>query len=333
MKKIFAIAFALVLTLALAAPALAVSTSVEVTQGGGNLPIVKCKWETPDDVPGPGTQIYPPGVFEGTREVTIWVVVGDIEDAGVVPQVLADVYHPEGPPLCGSIKYDNYQLTMVDRLSEGIPEFEAAAAADIVTYQTDIPYEDVIFQLEEGVAQVYKVTIILHYCQPAGMYRVEVRATDTHGNTSDPMINWFEYIGVAAVELDFTTVTYPAVMISSHVWTLGDRTFGTSDRPTVRNVGNTDCALTIEQDDMGFGQYGDTGEWKVEYDARMGNDTGGNTIYYDPYCPGTLPDTLLMCHEDKLDFSIHVKAASTGSYTGTLTITPSVVAFEGDCSD
>jgi hypothetical protein len=329
MKKFFGIVLAVVLVLALSAPAMAVTTGVTVTQGGGNAPVVLCKWETPDEYPALGTQVDPPATYLGEKQITIWAVVRDIEDNGNVAQVVADVYHPEGPPLYGSMKYGNLELVKVDRLSEGIPAFVAAGTYGTVVYQTHNPedppvpytYEEVLEWLNENQAQVWMVTFIIHYCQPAGDYRVVVYAVDQHSNISAPMTNTFLYVPTAAIELDFTSVTYPDALMSSHVWTLGDTNFGTSAAPTVRNIGNVNVRLDIKQNDMGFGQY-ITGEYKVEYDARLGPDTGSNTVIYDPNVKTRLPNKLLLCHTMKLDFSIHIKFATAGIYSGTMTITP-----------
>ncbi|HEY41280.1 MAG TPA: hypothetical protein G4O18_05415 [Dehalococcoidia bacterium] len=336
MKKFFGIVLAVVLVLALSAPAMAVTTGVTVTQGGGNLPVVLCKWETPDDYPGassPGTQVDPPCTYMGEKEITIWAVVRDIEDNGNVAQVVADVYHPAGPPLYGSPKYHNLELVKVDRLTVGIPAFQAAAAASTVIYQSKSPttytYEEVLEYLVENQAQVWKVTFIIHYCQPAGDYKVEVFAVDTHSNISDPMVNTFLYVPTACVELDFESVTYPDALMSSHVWTLGDTDMTTPAAPTVRNVGNTNVYLEIKQDDMKFGQY-DDGEYKVEFDARLGPDTGSNTRIYDPYCLTRLPNKLLLCHTMKMDFSIHIKFATAGKYDGVMQITSVVAPWDGD---
>jgi hypothetical protein len=330
MRKIFGIVLAVVLVLALTVPAMAqVSTGVTVTQGGGNIPVVKCKWETPDEYPATGTQLDPPGVYLGEKTVTIWAVVGDVEDNGQVAQVVADVFYPAGPPNEGAMKYGNVELTMVDRLTVGIPAFEAAAAADSVIYNTNPithTYEEVLEQLVENVAQVWKAEITMHYCQPWGDYRVEVIAIDSHGNISEPMVNYFTYVAMAAIEADFTSVLYPDALISSHVWTLGDYDMATPEKPTVRSVGNTPVRIVVEQDDMDFGQYLD-GEYKVEFDARLGPDDGTNTMIYDPYVPTTLPTILELCTTSKMDFSIHIKFATPGIYDGTLTLTPIVAEW------
>lgn len=332
MKKLIVLALTVIMVLSLVAPGVAmaedVTTGVEVTQGGGSIPVIKCKWETPDHDPTkPYTQVNPPVSYMGTQEVCVWVVVTDVEDQGDVAQVVADIYHPEGPPDCGSLKYGNLELVKVDRLSVGLPEFQAAAAANLVHYASPFDYDEVLYELNENFAQVWMVCFDKSYHQPAGDYRVEVYAVDSHGNTSEPMVNTFEYVATNAIEVDFDSVTYPPVMISSHVWVGGDRDFSTPAKPTVRNIGNTCVNIWVEQDDMNFGTYGD-GDYKVEYDARLGNDTGSNTVIYNPYEETMIPGILPLCNTEKLDFSIHVKFATPDTYTGSMTLWCTPVDFE-----
>jgi hypothetical protein len=330
-KILLSLIIALVLVISFGLPALAngseVETGVTVTQSGGDHPIVKCKWETPDDDPiEPYTQVDPACTFQGKKTVTIWVVIGDTEDNGVVAQVVADIYHPEGPPKNGSIKYSNVRLTMVDKFAIGIPQFKAANTAGLIYYASGHDYASVLEQLNEGVAQVWKAEIILDYCQPAGDYKVEVVAVDKQSNYSEPFANTFEYVACPCIEIDFTSVTYPNALTSSHVWRLGDTMFGTSDKPTVRNIGNTNGQIQVIQNDMGFGKYPDE-EWKVEFDARLGPDTGTNTAIYDPEVLVTLPGILPLCNTQKLDFSIHIKYGVPGTYTGTMTISCIISPF------
>jgi len=335
MKRLLAILLALVLIVGFSVPAMAqdVTTGVTVTQGGGNIPVVKCKWETPDDGDPDhtttGTQVNPPVTFNGTKTMTLYVVVTDVEDWGSVAQVVADIYHPSGEPENGSIKYDNLELSECT-WTAGMDAFEAAAEEDLVWYFDAFDYEEVWDELDQGDASVWAITFIMHYCQPAGDYLVQVMAVDTHGNSSTICSNYFTYVAICGVEIDFTSVTYPNVMISSMVVAQGDNIFSAGDGyPTIRNIGNTNAYVWILQDDMGFGTYS-SGEYKVEYDARLGpkaDDDDSTNVVYDPYEDTMLPNALPLCNTKKLDFSIHVKMAVTGSYTGTMDVTCTIAPF------
>jgi hypothetical protein len=335
MKKLIGIVVAMVMSLSIAAPAMAVDvdTGVTVTQGGGNIPIVKCKWETPDDADPShttlGTQVMPSLQYQVNKPVTIWVVVTDIEDQGNVSQVVADVFHPAGPPENGSIKYHNVELSLAEKFGVGIPAFMDAEAQGLVHYGAGHDYASVLEQLNECFAEVWCATIDLHYHQPAGDYTVVVTAVDTQGNSSNPFTNMFNYFPMCGIETDFTSVSYPDVMISKHVWVPGDTNWGTAGAPTIRNIGNTNAFVDLWQDDMGFGQYA-SGEYKVEYDARMGpqvDPTDPTRVVYDPFVTTRLPNILPLCNTNKLDFSIHVKYATPGAYNGQMVISCGIAPF------
>jgi len=337
MKKLFILVLAIVLSIAVAFPALAsaqtVQTGVEVTQGGGNIPVVKCKWETPDDAdPGhtmAGTQVKPPLVYAGTKEVQIWVVVTDVEDSGSVAQVVADVYHPEGVPANGSIKFNNVPLTKVAKFAVGIPAFVEANKEGLIAFNDAFNYTEVLEELNQCRAEVWVATVVMDYHQPAGDHRTVVTAIDTQGNSSAQFTNVWNYYPMSAIEIDFSSVQYPPVMISKFVWVDGDTEFGTANAPTIRNLGNVPAFIFVKQDDMGFDKYLD-GTWKVQFDARMGpavDDQDSTKVLYDPFVTVKLPNALPLCYTKKLDFSIHVKYATPGLHSGTMTITCKAAAM------
>ena len=139
MKKVLAIVLALVMTLAITVPALAtevsMGTGVNVTTGGGQAPIIKCKWEQDQSVypaghpdvgepmleagdpdheeyvgDGAGTpcnaQFLPSLQFEVDTAVEYWAIVTDPDDTDQTNAFISvDVFHPMGPPEDGSFKY------------------------------------------------------------------------------------------------------------------------------------------------------------------------------------------------------------------------------------
>lgn len=296
----------------------------------GNPPIVKCKWETPDDGDpthiAPGTQTLPPVAFDVTKPIGYYAVVTDPEGVGTVSAVYADVFHPQGPPENGSFKYQ-IQLFPCGTIAEGLAQFDQAIAEGLITFASGFTPEDVRHQLEQGLAVVYCACGIIHYHQPAGDYRVEAYAFDRNNNQSVRLINLFTYIPVTACEFDFATVNYGSVEVCVNKWVGGDTTFALGDGlPTVRNIGNTNAQITVFQDDMSFGKTMDV--WNVEFDIRLGA-TGQNVVYNPAYAEGApipnptvsvVPDVLSLCNTQKLDFSIHVKKAPAGAYNGTMTI-------------
>jgi hypothetical protein len=81
-KKIIATVISVVI-LASIAPVFAqgVDTHAYVPSGGaGAKPIVKAKWETPDEDPSkPWTQITPPLTYLGTKPIYYWMIVTDTD--------------------------------------------------------------------------------------------------------------------------------------------------------------------------------------------------------------------------------------------------------------
>ena len=364
MRKTFSIVIALLMTLGMvlsAAPVVAdtVDTGVNVTEGTGTPPIIKCKWEQDltmcleegdPDHETDGSQFLPPGVYKGTKAVQYWAVVTDLEGVNTIKTVDATVYHPEGLPECGSKKYQKI-MTKVDKKTMGIPAYIAARDAGLVTYQTGYGDYEVMFELDKCTADVYMVEEVLDYHQPAGDYRVDVDACDSYnkwasqGNTN--LVNYFTYVAVPGFEVDFESVDYGDVVACSEKWIAGDTIF---DAPgaydpnpnpaTVRNIGNTDIKITVHQNDMGFDHSdatgtayegsvppaGDESNWNVVFDARLGSDQV-NGMYYDPWVTVTLPNTLPLCNTEELDFSIHVVKAGEGGRVGYMDLGCEIAPF------
>jgi len=350
MKKVLGILLAVALTVVLAVPVIAVTTGVTVETGGGNIPVVKCKWESPDqDTTTAGIQIIPPGVFDGTVQVKYFVVVTDEEDGGDVGQVWVDVSHPDDwldpqTGKCGSFKYE-VPLTRWVKSTEAIKQtiltqFTKADDLGLVTYGINATsgslytYSDVWNELDKCTADVWRGNADLTYHQPAGDYKVEAFVIDQSGNQAGPLENCFEYVALSSIEIDFTGVEYGSTSICKEKWISGDTEFGTGGA-TVRNIGNTDVKLKILQNDMGFGHtIGDPtsysgskpptkvqSNWNVVFDARLGSNVDMG-MYYDPDTTVTLPNKLKLCNTEELDFSIHIKKATAGeTHTGTMTIT------------
>jgi len=333
MKKLAILLLTLGLALSMAIPAMAqpnVTTQVEVTAGGGAPPIVMCKWETPDDGDPshaiPATQILPPVSYNGVKPVGYYAVVTDPQGIGTIQAVYADVYHPDGPPEFGSHKYQ-IQLLPVATKVIGLADFDAAVAQNLIFFGEGQTAEIVRHQLDQQLAWLYEVQGEIHYCQPAGIYTVKVHAEDRNNNWSSFFCNTFEYVGVTAAEFDFTTVNYGSVEVCVNKWVGGNTTFSNGDGlPTVRNIGNTNLKVAIFQDDMAFDKTLDV--WNVEYDMRLGAD-GTNVVYSPAFKKGQSvsqptvtidPDVLNLCNTQKVDFSIHVKKAPAGQYSGVMTI-------------
>jgi hypothetical protein len=289
-----------------------VTTSVTVNTGDPPAddvkPIVKCKWESTsddpvsDDDPAAGCQVAPPLQYQGTKKVYYWAVVTDPQGIGDIASVYADVYHPEGYPEYGTFKYEvTLQLytgdDALDRLSEAYNE-------SLITFGTGYDYSDVYDEILEGDATLWWGWADIDYCQPAGYYKVEVFADDAYGYRSDKLENYFEYLLIVGIEIDFTEINFGTVSVCTPKWITGDWTWG--DAPTIRNIGNWDCKIGVTFTDMNFGTRIENGVEKpnVRFNARLGHndswaDAKNNGIWAEPGeemypLPGNWPEVIIM---------------------------------------
>jgi len=344
MKRLtLAVVLALALVMAIGiVPAMAEDIPTTVTVQGGTTtpPIIKCKWER-DTSPCmeeadpthavPGSQFLPPCEYDAEMDVEYWVIVTDPEGVGTVKQVTVDVYHPAGPPLFGSWKYQVI-LEKVNKAEDGIPAYIAARDAGLIAYNDGYDDAEVWDELDKCTADVYKGVGQLHYHQPCGDYLVVADACD-NGNAwasqaETHLENTFEYVCTSCMEIDFDSLDYGTVEVNTNKWIAGDTKWDdpvgpapVPNRPTVRNIGNCDIQITVSQDDMGFGFSGPASEpdWNVEYDARMGSDTV-NEVVYAPYEEVVLPNKLPLCNTEELDFSIHVQKSMAMTHSGVMTL-------------
>src|SRR3989344_915297 len=130
-------------------------------------------------------------------------------------------------------------------------------------------------------AVVYCVDKVLEWEDPAGLYRVDVLAQDDAGlysysTSTGPNTNQFEYLPLTGYEVDFNNVNYGSVKLNTHKVISGDLNLGTAD-----------------------------GNWNVEYDARVGNNSA-DWRYYDPDEKQWLEDILDLSEVEEMDFSILV---------------------------
>lgn len=358
MKKLLVIGLALVLCAAFAVPAFAATVDTDISVvSDGVAPIVKCKWETPDDAdPGhacfgtqtlanPGTVIdgTPCELVIGEKQVCYWAVVTHTVSMELISGVYADVYHPLAakqlnlsgeidltPGLdgdsewCGSHKYQVELLPyMVDNNPAAVVAFQSAVDQNLVTFN-GYDAAEIIEELVEGNAELYMGCEIIHNHQPAGDYRVDVSAASGSA-WSSIVTNDLTFAELNSFLLDFTGINYGQVAVGYEKQIDGDNIFCTEAKPTVWNNGNTYIKLNVAQNDAGFGQRSVGGQlvWNVHWAARLGNEDQGTKMMYDPnQDPVELPELLIMCTPTKLDFFILVDKAPQGDglYEGTLTI-------------
>ncbi len=345
-------------------------TGVTISGTSGDEPVVKCKWETTTvgnytaengDVGHAvlGTQVYPPVSFGGTVPIVFWVVAHD-NPLNDISTVYVDVFHPTGYPEQMSWKFQvilspylgaDINAITGAQANASIDAFNAAYLAGLVTMNPGYTTTDVTSEIAQGQAYLWTGSYVMDYHQPFGGYKVVAGALDT-GPIALPtsvLFNWFQYLPVTAMEIDFGVggVSYGPITSDGEV--SGDNHFvgSSSVHPTLRNIGNTWFTVRIQQDDMGFGIDSGTGNWNVSYDARIGSLTdqplggSGTPILYLPaYKVGTrttpdpagwhnLPGIINLCNTWKIDFSIHIVKAIWSSYGGVMWLQALYAPFTG----
>ncbi len=335
---------------------------VVVVGGGGDPPVILCQWQTPDNGDPShseaGTQLLPSGEYQVDEDIFFWAVVTDPEGVGSVTSVYSDVFHPQGPPEFGSFKYQ-LALGLVPKEESGPPYpdgslpplpvedimalVQQAYDDGLITFGVNpdaaVPgtlytIEEVLHQLEQCLADLYHGRQVMSYHQPAGEYQTGVYAFDGGNNESEWLWGSFDYVATTACAFDFNTIDYGTVEVCTNKWVGGDDIFAIGDgMPTVRNIGNTNAVIIVAQDDMGLGIT--DGEYNVEYDARLGPLSGNPHVAYgptdlmaEPVSMTTIPGVLRLCNTEKLDFSIHVKKAASGDYSGHMIIGCAYAPFE-----
>lgn len=342
-------------------PALAQSTNGVITTGltqdtsGGASPIVKAKWEMniakdgngkylgTDDAVTAGAQFMPSGVKDVNKRIAICAIATDPDGLADINNVYADVFYPEGVALgdshvalpnqsgdgCGKLMQED----SLSRLSkaDGIALF----CNNIRNNNTNLPafntapqtynYDEICKadgELMKETAAVYCGEKDLSYEDPSGDYVVWAVAQDKVG-LQGVLKNTFTYEPLTAFETDFSAINYGNVRLNTHKGISGDLAWG--GLASVRNIGNTREAISINQNDMGFGKT--NGVWNVKYDARIGSDA----VYanYDPDQTVVLDKSLDLSELNEMDFSIDVSKfppTHTGPYTGNMILTGAPVA-------
>jgi hypothetical protein len=343
MRKLIGIVVAVIVVASMAAPVFATDITVDVLgPTGGDPPIIKCKWEFPDDYPGganPGTQVDPPLVWEANKPIKYFAVVTDLQGKDNINKVYTDVYHPQGPPENGSFKYQ-LLMSVQDKQDpvNGIDAFEKAVADETIVLEGSYSVEEIREELTQCSAEIYMATGDLYYEQPAGDYKVIIKAVDDQANVTT-LENTMVYVATSGIELDFTSINYGSISVCDNQLVDGDKVWvspavaagiGQTNMATIRNTGNTLTKVTISIGDLmqgGVGLGKTDGQWNVQYDARMGHVEAHQLFW--PEDTVTLNEVIELSSYEKLDVSMHVtKAGTSGTWTSTMTLGSVVVPFQ-----
>lgn len=202
-------------------------------------------------------------------------------------------------------KMDGYELfcETIRNNNNNLPTFFPMPTTGLYTYDEICGDTG---ELMKDTAYVYCADKQLIWEDPAGDYKVEILALDaaglfSHAGTSNPNYNHFEYVQMSGFEADFTQVEYGSVKLNTHKRISGDKTFGTTHLPSVRNTGNVRLYMWVEQDDMGLSTT--DGVSNVKYDARVGNNEADWKNYW-PDANTKLQDILDLSEVEEMDFSV-----------------------------
>lgn len=243
MKKTLIFALVFMLTVANSSVVLAATVNTGLTRdtAGGLAPIVKAKWEAnvdryTDDATTAGAQFTPPGVFGGTKTISLCSIVTDpdgLADVTTAPgAVYADVFYPENIALgdshvalkdqsglgCGELMQED-KLTKLSK-ADGIALF----CDQIRTHNNNLPtfnegynYDEICAldgELQKETAAVYCTTKDLSYEDPSGDYEVWAVAQDKIG-LNGILKNHFTYLPMTAFETDFSNISYGNVRLAT----------------------------------------------------------------------------------------------------------------------
>jgi len=327
MKKLIMLVLALTLVLSLCVTYAAAAEEVDTTAkvgGTGSAPFICAKWETPDHDPAPGTQIMPvPGDM---RTVKFYVVVGDPNGVADIASVDVTVRYPDGT--------EKYQLRAVRPAWTVIPwgglvdmdgDCTGDTAVDVamaeldaqgrITYGPSQSLSSVLYDLEHGKQLLVELVGEMDYHQPSLDYTVEAFGTDAGGNSGDILTNYFFYISIVALRIDFTIIDFGTVNVCEWNIVYGDADMTTPARPTVQNIGNDPAQIVLHATPMVGAVQGKTIE---DFDAELLGEHVEFVACTDMVIPAILPP----CTPTQIDFSVHPPYGTPqDTYNGTMTIT------------
>lgn len=255
---------------------------------------------------------------------------------------------------CGFFKYKiDYAMVGHNHVGEAgydatvAPLFEAAVAAHLVIFgdgytAAEVHNASLTGELDQGNAYLWRGCRYIDYEQPAGDYLVDVYGLNNSGVLSAVVSNYFRYMPMCSIDVDFNGLDFGSIptnyetqIIGNRVWDTPGWASDTNPIASVRNTGNVWAKVSVNITDMGFGRSGPETHYSSigngttagvppgasnmnsYYDFTMG-PYGAYKCYMDPGTPIITTNYLDLSTLEKLDFSILVKQASAGSYSGTL---------------
>ncbi|HEC94554.1 MAG TPA: hypothetical protein ENI45_01145 [Thermoplasmatales archaeon] len=285
-------------------------------------PVVKHCWILPDeDLQKECVQIHI-NPSDWRTDIYAWMVVKDPEGRDDIYQVFAQVFYPRDvPPWCGSEKYKETEFDPLDLVSDEDEILEALDDAVLSGHLTKKERDEIVHEVfEEPEAYVYKIQLPMEYCEPCGIYKVRMWATDSDSSPSLPCTALFEWKATVVVEYDFTSLDFGKIEAGVEKVIPGDEDLRTRDAPTLKNEGNTKVHIQLKAQEMTNTEYD---QYKItDFDVYwMGNyfeySTEGQSGDWTPWTE--LEPDLCLCQTKQIDFSIHPREnLPPGTYTGKL---------------
>ena len=174
----------------------------------------------------PGTQINPPMIFDSSKTIDFYTVVGDPDGIGSLSDVYGYVYSPSNSPAPYNTPTDpngnpffKYKVTYTNLGNGPAAQALVTAAynAGLITFGTvpttgndqyatseswtgsytlsNLVNSSGTGELQKNVADLYMGQGVLTYEQPAGQYSVNVYAEDSLDYVSPALANPFTYVG------------------------------------------------------------------------------------------------------------------------------------------
>jgi hypothetical protein len=269
-------------------------------------PVIKWKWELPDDDPYVSCcQVTP--VAGGSKDLTAYFVATDPEGASNIANGWIRVFYPDG-----SVKVSKIDAVV-------IPVAEAESAIDAGVAAGCIPSNvanDMKSELEHGEAVAFKAVFTMYYYEAPGSYTVRAFVTDKWGNEVS-YDNTFEYYELKAFAIDFNDgVDFGVLTPCNEKIISGDTDMSTPDKPTIRNIGNVPIYIKVHFSEM-TGESDPTHKITGKFDARF----KGEKVYLDASQWYTFTDTLNVLETQYMDFSLHPPYGTpVDTYRGSLDI-------------
>lgn len=286
-------------------------------------PVVEYCWILPDeDDQTDCVQIHinPSG---WRNDIYAWLVVTDTNGKGDIAQVFAQVFFPRDVPTwCGSEKFKASELAenRVTSATEIRDAMDAALYSEHLTKPDCEDIEAIVFTTP--IAYVFKVQLPMEYCEPAGVYKVRMWATDGDSHPSEYCYATFQWKEAVVLQYDFGVLNFGSIEAGVEQPITGDEFLNTPLLPTVKNEGNTKIHMQIKSQEM---VNQDDEQYKItEFDVRwMGKDfvynTDGQTSDWTAWLE--LDPDLCLCQTKPIGFSVHPDhSLPPGVYKGKLTI-------------